>query len=209
MPRPSITPEERVKMRGHVREALVRIARQRELTAADTAGWNSITIRDVIEEAGISIGTFYRYFKDRSDLAQTLWVEPVNLLRAAMEADFNASASTEKKLRSLLKNYANFALENRQLFRSVFLFVRPPNNAPPEQLELREEPFYAMLRAAFEQGQMKGVFREFDTHIMAQTFWAAIHGSLALSENFDRYCFDDAKARSSAMIDSLIPIVLR
>ena len=63
-------------MRSHVREAAIRVVRRRDIAPNDSSGWDSITIRDVIEEADISIGTFYKYFKDRSDLAQTLWAEP-------------------------------------------------------------------------------------------------------------------------------------
>ena len=195
-------------MRGHVREALIRLARKRGLTAGDTAGWRAVTIRDVIDEAGISIGTFYRYFKDRADLAQTLWVEPVNGLRAAMKADFAAAPDPEAKVRSLLTNYANFALANRALFKTVFLFVRPVGNEKPEPIKLAQEPFYSLLFSAFEEGQRSGDFRSFDNHEMAQMFWAGIHGSLALPENLDRYQFDHPEVLSANMIERLLEIVL-
>jgi len=196
-------------MRANVRAALIRLAQKRGVTAGDTAGWRKITIRDVIDEANISIGTFYRYFDDRADLAQTLWVEPVNNLRATIKAACDAAKSPEEKVRSLLSNYSKFALENRQFFRTIFLFVRPDQNQKPDPIPLRDEPFYALLKATLESGQKSGDFREFDSHEMAQTFWAAIHGSLALPENFDRYQFDQTEALSATMIDRLVEMVLK
>ena len=207
--RPAITPEKRAEMRGHVREALIELARRRGVTTGDTEGWRKITIRDVINEAGISTGTFYRYFKDRTDLAQTLWVEPVNALRATMQADCDAASNPEEKVRSLLSNYAKFAIENRALFRAVFLFVRPEENEKPDQANLEEEPFFSNLCRAFDQGQASGDFREFDKREMAQVFWAGIHGSLALPENLDRFRFDSPEQLAAAMIDSLLLLILK
>ncbi|MEM1131845.1 MAG: TetR/AcrR family transcriptional regulator [Pseudomonadota bacterium] len=194
-------------MRNHIRDALVRVVRRNRGTAGDIANLSHVTIRDVIKEAGISTGTFYRYFEDRSDLTQLLWVEPVDALRAAMRADFEAAQDPEEKVRCLLQNYAKFAVENRQFFRTIFMFVRPETSEPPTQMVLHEEPFYSGLCEAFVEGQTSGTFRDFDPNEMAQTFWAAIHGSLALPENLDRLPFDSPKTLSDRMIDSLIELI--
>lgn len=194
-------------MRNHVREAVVRLARRRKIAPGDTRAWTTITIRDVIEEAGISIGTFYKYFKDRSDLAQTLWAEPVARLRSEMQADFDVTAEPADKVRSLLEHYVKFAVDNHRLFKSVFLFVRPDDNPRPDPVELENEVFYRNLCVAFREGQESGEFRSFDPHEMAQIFWAAIHGSLALPINVDRYRFDDARVLSSNMIDTLLALI--
>lgn len=207
MARPAISPEKRAEMRGHVREALVRLARKRGLKATDTAGWSAITIRDVIAEADISIGTFYKYFKNRSDLAQTLWVEPVNALKATIQADVAAADSPTAQVRSILENYVAFAFEQNRLFKAAFLIVRPEENEKPDPVALADEPFYANLKSAFEAGQETGEFTDFDPHTMAQIFWSAIHGSLALPINLDRFTFDPPEELTRSMIDALMALV--
>ncbi len=194
-------------MRAHVREAVLRVARKRGLSSGDTRGWSEISIRDVIAEAGISIGTFYKYFKDRSDLAQTLWLEPVNDLRSLMQARFDAAADPTEKVRALLDSYAGFALENRRLFRAAFLFVRPDDNPRPDPVALESEVLYRGLHAAFVDGQRSGDFRDFDPKEMAQLFWAAIHGSLALPENLDRFQFDPPAQLSANMVEALMQMI--
>lgn len=207
MARPSITPEKREKMRSHVRAAVVSLVRKRNIAPGDAQAWNDITIRDVIEEAGISIGTFYKYFENRDDLAQTLWAEPVGRLRSDMQASVDAATDPAAKVRSLLDHYVRFALENDRLFRSAFLLVRADTARPSDLLALEEETFYRNLCAAFREGQENGVFKTFDPHIMAQTFWAAIHGSLALPINLDRYEFDPPNAMATNMIAALMQLV--
>lgn len=207
MPRPAITPEKKAEMRQRIREATSRVIQRLQIGPGDAHAYSAITIRDIIDEAGISIGTFYKYFDSREDLAQSLWSEPVDKLRTAMQADYDLADQPVDKIKSLLQHYVRFSVENRRIFRAAFLFVRADDaNKPPIQ-ELEQETFYQNLKTAFETGQESGVFRAFDTHKMAQLFWAAIHGSLALPENLDRYNFDAPEKLAAYMTDELLGLI--
>ena len=72
---------------------------------------------------------------------------------------------------------------------------------------MKDEVFYRNLCLAFRDGQDQGIFKPFDPHDMAQLFWAAIHGSLALPVNLDRYNFDSPDRLSSNMIDALLEMI--
>lgn len=207
MPRPAISPEKRAKMRSHIRAAVVRIARKRKIAPNDVWAWAEISIRDVAEEADISIGTFYKYFKDRADLAESLWSEPVDQLRNKMQAAFDAQEEAVEKLRVLLEGYAEFALTNPKLFTHILLSVPAGQYREPRQRALSEEPFFSNLILAFEEGQRSGKLKDFDPYQMAQTFWASIHGCMALAINLDRYEFDEPNKRVAAMIEGLLTMV--
>lgn len=194
-------------MRSRVRQAAVDIARRRKINVNDRAGWNAISIRDIVAEANISIGTFYKYFADRDDLAQTLWTEPVGKLRAKIQVEYDAARDPADKVRVLLENYAGFARDNPRAFKFIFLSVRPEETPLPEPLALDEEPFFCHLCAAFRQGQEQGVFRDFDPRIMAQLFWAAIHGVQGLPINLARYRFADHAVFAVHMIDELLTLI--
>lgn len=209
MPRPTITPEQKDKMRSQIRAAAIRIINRKGLGPGDTRGYDEITIRDVIQEANISIGTFYKYFKNRQELGQSLWAEPVNKLKSDMQDDYDRAKDPIAKIRALLEHYVRFSVNNRRVFRGAFLFVRPEHHPAPEPIRLKEEIFYLKLCEAFEEGQSQGIFREFEANTMAQVFWAAIHGSLALPENLDRYDFDDPETLSSNMIQELLGLVAK
>ena len=194
-------------MRSEIRSAAIRIIRRLELAPGDAHGYEQITVRDVIQEANISIGTFYKYFKNREDLGQSLWAEPVDKLRSDMQSDCDQADGPLDKVRTLLEHYVRFSVDNRRVFRGAFLFVRPDSHTPPEKQDLKNETFYRNLTAAFAEGQSQGIFRQFDPHDMAQLFWAAIHGSLALPVNLDRYDFDSAEILSSKMIKALLEMI--
>ncbi len=55
-------------------------------------------------------------------------VRDVAELRQAMQADYDATQDPVKQVR-LMRHYAEFAIENRGLFRRAFLFVRPEGAA--------------------------------------------------------------------------------
>ncbi len=196
-------------MRSLIREAAIRFARREHIAAGSGWAWNKVSIRDVVEEAGVSIGTFYKYFEDRADLAQSLWAEPVEQLHRQMQADYDAAANPEAKLRALLERYVDFAIEDPARFAGIFLSVPGSQYRQSNILELDDEPFFANLKVALDEGQSAGIFGHFDTHQMAQLFWAAIHGSLALPVNLDRFKFEPMGPLSDAMIDTLLNLVLK
>ena len=207
MPRPSVTEEQRTQMRSKIRAATLTVLRRHKLEPGDARGHEQVTIREVIDEAGISIGTFYKYFKNRRDLAQALWAEPVEKLRSELQADFASLQRPADKVRATLNHYVQFAMTERRIFRGAFLFVRPENDPKPKPLTLDEEVFYQSLIKAFEEGQKAGDFRDFDTHEMAQIFWAAIHGALALPINIDRYKFDPPETLTASMTTALLTLI--
>lgn len=194
-------------MRKRIREATSRVAQRLNLAPGDVNGYQQLTVRAVTEEAGISIGTFYKYFDNRDDLAQSLWTEPVEQLKADMQADFDRAKDPTDKLRTLLEHYVTFSVENRRIFRAAFLFVKPDGHPQRAAVDLQDEVFYTNLRAALEAGQQAGLYRNFDSHRMAQTIWAAIHGALGLPENLDRYNFDSGEQLADNMIDLLISAI--
>lgn len=204
MPRPFITEKQKTEMRARIRRAAIRVVRKQRLTPGDLRGYQRITIREITEEADISVGTFYKYFKNRDDLAQSLWAPPVEKLRQEMQADFESTEEPREQIRGLLEHYIRFSVENREIFRGAFLLVRPEGDAIPNPAKLQDEVLYENLCRAFTAGQASGEFRDFDVHRMAQVFWASIHGSLALPVNLDRYDFDPPVELAGDVIENLL-----
>ncbi|MEQ8747500.1 TetR/AcrR family transcriptional regulator [Pyruvatibacter sp.] len=194
-------------MRHQICQAAVRLGQRREIAPNDAKAWDDITIRDVAEEAQISVGTFYTYFKSRDDLAQAVWSVPVDQIRAAMQANYDASHDPAEKVRCLLQDYASIAITNTRFFKYVFLPVPDGRKNYVEKVDLGDEFFYRGLCAAFEEGQASGVFVDFDRHEMAQFFWSAIHGCLALPINLSRLRFDPPETLSTNVINVLLSLI--
>lgn len=199
MPRPAITPEKRLETRENIRAAAGRLVRQGEL--------KNITIRAVAKEAGVSVGTIYKYFEDIYDLGRSLWQEPVNALRQQMVDIVQKTDDPAVRIRAMLQAYADFARDKHRVFRGAFLYVRPEARKKPDQAALEEEPFSKFLMAAIAEGQDNGIFIEGDQKQLAQLIWASLHGALALPINIERIAFDPPEQLAGAMIDSIMAMI--
>lgn len=201
MPRPATTPQQRLETRDRIRTAAASLVRQ--------GNPEKITIRSVAKEAGVSIGTIYKYFEDISDLGRSLWQEPVDALRRQMANIAENTDDPVRRIRSLLSVYADFAREKHQVFRGAFLYVRPESRPRPDATALEDEPFFRHLKTAILEGQKSGAFIDGDAKMLAQLLWAALHGALALPNNIERIAFDPPEQIADAMIHSIMAMIER
>ncbi len=199
MPRPAITPKKRLETREHIRAAAATLVRQ--------GSPEKITIRAVAKQAGVSVGTIYKYFEDISDLGRSLWQEPVDELRRQMSDIAKNNDDPVNRIRALLQAYADFAHKNHRVFRGAFLYVRPDSRQLPDQAALKDEPFFRYLETAIADGQEAGVFVDGSKKMLAQLLWAALHGALALPHNIERVAFDPSEQIAAAMIDSIMVMI--
>ncbi|MEP2102292.1 MAG: TetR/AcrR family transcriptional regulator [Parasphingorhabdus sp.] len=199
MPRPAITPEQRLETRERIRAAAATLVRR--------GNPESITIRAVAKQAGVSVGTIYKYFADISDLGRSLWQEPVEALRGQMLDIVRKTDDPVARIRALLQEYADFARDKERVFRGAFLYVRPETRPKPDAIALEEEPFFQHLQAAILEGQKSGVIIDGNAKTLAQLLWAALHGALALPNNIETIAFDPPKKMADEMIDSIMVMI--
>ena len=199
MPRTYLTPQQRQKTRDRIRKVAASLCK-----GGDP---RELTVRAVAKEANISVGTIYRYFENISDLLRSLWQEPVDDLRAEMAAIAEATKDPLKRIELMLEAYANFAEEQEQVFRGIFLLVRPETSIQPEKRALDSEPFFEFLSTAIVEGQKSGQIIEGDEKMLAQLLWAALHGSLSLPINIDVIDFTRPAELAREMIQHLMKVV--
>ncbi|MCK5130039.1 MAG: TetR/AcrR family transcriptional regulator [Clostridiales bacterium] len=94
------------------------------ITAAATkqfnkAGYINTNMKDIAEQAGISVGNIYRYFKDKENLFESI-VNPV------VEEIYQISESLDEKLqwsagKYTIGDFAGVYLRNKQVFTLVLL----------------------------------------------------------------------------------------
>ena len=205
MPRPAITSEKRAQVRQRIRECASRIAKSKAAGSQTTVHWSTaITVREIAEEAGISVGTFYTYFDSLAALVQSTWREPVDQLKKDIERDIAKTDDPREQVRILLQHYVDLAMNNQRMFKGAMLYVRPDHVERTEQTPFEEDEYFQYLQAALVRGQEIGAFRKFDCREMTQLLLAAIHGALALPINLERFSFDRSSELAEAMITQLM-----
>ncbi|XOV84030.1 MAG: TetR/AcrR family transcriptional regulator [bacterium] len=178
MPRPALTDEQRKAIRRAILESAAALY-------ADN-GLSNVSVRAIAEHAGVSVGTVYSYFGSLSELLQSLWRQPVRKLVQEMTKRVQALQSPVEQLGALLHAYVTFSVTEPEVFRSAFLFVRPKNLAPPEQVAPADDRFFKLFSQAIKRGQQGGQFRAGDPDELAQMLLSSVHGALALPVNMHR-----------------------
>lgn len=73
-------------------------------------GYHAATVRDIVDEAGVAIGTFYFYFPDKETLFVHLFDETANFLIKAIDQAMSSKSSLPDQIEAAVTAYINVAL---------------------------------------------------------------------------------------------------
>lgn len=197
MPRPLATAEQKDEARQRIRKAAAEIYNQE--------GQSGVSARSIAKHAGVSVGTIYTYFGSLRGLMETLWTGPVTRLEQDLKDVAQATLDPLDRIRALLKTYVKFARDNSEIYRGVFLFVRPLSMPKDEgRPSALTAALPALLSRAITEGQAAGTLKAGNAEDSALMLWGALHGCLALPLNFGRLEFERMDAVISALIETAI-----
>lgn len=144
-------------------------------------GFHRARIADIAEEAGISYGLVYHYFKNKEDLCNEIltqwWAKLYQLLEdiKKSEGDFTA------KLRGLILYFLNTYQKKPD---SIHIFItqisRSTNNMTKTRLDDFKK-FFCLTEAILTQGQQKGVMRsDVESRYLTYIFLGALDTFLSV-----------------------------
>jgi AcrR family transcriptional regulator len=113
-----------------------------------------LSIRDICEGTGISVGSFYHYFKEKSDLVCGL----MELIDDYMEQEVLPLLTNEsafEDLRVISRGFAQHIL-NSGLEQAKLISICKPTDA--DEFGVRR-PTFRMIQSAVARGQERGEFR--------------------------------------------------
>ena len=146
-------------------------------------GYEAITLRKVAECIEYSPANIYKYFRDKDDMVRALCRQDM----AALMADIHPAAGQLpplERLRALCLRYVDMGLEQPNHDRLMFMTPLLSGTAPaPGDTTGEPDPdayglFTSLVKACLEE--RLGAERLEDTHQVAQTVWAGLHGVIAL-----------------------------
>lgn len=73
-------------------------------------GYQAATIRDIVEEADVSVGTFYFYFPDKETLFIHLYEETADFLLKTIQQAINSRVSFPEQMKAALHSYVSIAI---------------------------------------------------------------------------------------------------
>lgn len=196
MPRPETTPEQKAEVRQDIRRAASALYNRE--------GQAGFSVRAIAKEAGVSVGTIYTYFGNIQGLLESLWNEPVDRFSKQLEQVAERTADPVARIRALMDVYLQFATDYPELYRNVFLYVRPLEKPSPIRTPAEDAVLPALLTQAIIDGQGQGRIRDGDASDYSMMLWGGLHGCLALPNNFGRLIFSNPDEVAESVIDLLL-----
>ena len=168
-------PGKRERRAVATRAALLESARAR----IEQDGLASLRARDVASDAGVAIGTIYKYFKDFDELVLHINSQTLERMSAALGAAVEGVDDPRGRLVRLARAYLAVAEREPNLWAALFTH-RMAAGAPVPEWHLRDhEALFALIAAPV--AALAPTLDEGERAVRTRTVFAAVHGVVALA----------------------------
>jgi AcrR family transcriptional regulator len=189
----------RERLKQELREEIIAAARDLFVTE----GYANVSIRKVADRVGCAPGTIYLHFEDKDSILSAICLETFAKLDKRMEAIRNDQGDPLERLRRGGRAYIQFALDHPYHYLVTFGLTGAARFKNNEALHAGVESFNC-LRQCVRQCIEAGRLRVNDAEEVAQSIWAALHGTVMLLISKSEFPFIE----QSRLIDSVIDIYL-
>lgn len=151
-------------------------------------GYQGTRIEMITAEAGLSTGTFYLYFKSKTDLYRQLYWEGMEILQQELSpVSHEKPADNSAAIEQLALHYYNFYLEHNEYYKVLYILYLGnedefPRNEFVEMMDKKALSILDSLREPISRGMESGEFAPTDPWAAACSLWAAIDGVIMLNE---------------------------
>lgn len=145
-------------------------------------GFNKATMEDIANEAELSPGTLYLYFKNKEELYASLSLRILQYLHIRVEhVNREADLDPEQKLRKLMEGMHDVYDFDPLTIINMFHLQSSETlkNLSPEmmaQIESLSRRSINAISRVFEEGIQKGVFIEMHPVALSDIFWSLFSG---------------------------------
>jgi AcrR family transcriptional regulator len=145
-----------------VQEFRVQTLMEATLRVIARKGMAAATMQEIADEAGVSKGTIYLYFRDRDELVERTFEGAIAQLMSELDAVLDRPMPFEEKIRELIAAKIAFFGKNREFFRLYLSMRSPEGTQRPKQTchpqyRVRAQRLAAVLQKAMDDGEVRPV----------------------------------------------------
>lgn len=161
---------------GNLRAALLELAAQ-ELALH---GYEALSLRDLAESLGVSAAAPYRHFENKNALLVALAEAGVEELRLIYLRALTLEANPGERLRYACQAYLDYARDNPEFFRLIFVSNADWHSGPTDRFD-RRDTAYGIFEQLVADNQL--VQTKEAAVVASLTAWSTIHGFAVLQMN--------------------------
>lgn len=139
-------------------------------------GFESTSVQEIVEAAGVTKGAMYHYFGSKDDLLYEIYARVLRMQTERLEQLADAEGSVQQRLAEAAADVVQTSIANLDdtviFFRSMHLL------APDKRATVRGDRrrYHERFRALIEEGRGAGVFRrDVDADLVVDFFFGAVH----------------------------------
>jgi AcrR family transcriptional regulator len=159
--------------------------RERILASARTlyleGGVQAVTMRSVAEKVGVTATALYRHFDNKEDLLTELIGQAFMTFGAYLHRALGGKTPMDRFVRSA-DAYLDFALEQREIYRTIFMspVPKPKDGASFDRKRFDPASTFQFLVDRIRECIDSGDLRKDDPEQVAVSVWAHVHGLASL-----------------------------
>ncbi|WP_421131833.1 TetR/AcrR family transcriptional regulator [Alteromonas sp. A079] len=159
---------------GDLRSALIEAA----TTRLSCYGVDSLSLRKLAEDAGVSRTAPYHHFKDKSALLSAIAAKGFSDWHSTAKRIFEQNEKTpQARFREFVHEYVGYAAKNPEMYELMFGRTIWQNNAATHDLKDVAYPSFQFQVTMTRYWQQRGLLPENqDALRLAQVTWGTLHG---------------------------------
>ena len=134
-------------------------------------GFHNVSMHEIAEKSEFAVGTLYKFFSNKEDLYKALMLEASNMFHSSLMAALATSGNELEKIKACVKAKIKVFLDNLDYVRLYLAETRGAGFNVKAGLDtntkVRYEEFIKKLAGIFESGIKKGLFKKFDSYLLA------------------------------------------
>jgi AcrR family transcriptional regulator len=143
-------------------------------------GYENVSMRKIAEKVDYAPGTIYLYFKDKTEILDTLCRQTFEKLRARLDAIRKDPGDPVEGLRRGLRTYIQFGLDNPNQYIVTFVLAKREAEVRKRSGATAGAACFDCLRGIVRQCMEAGYINGGEVEETAQALWVSIHGLTSL-----------------------------
>ncbi|MCP4755726.1 MAG: TetR/AcrR family transcriptional regulator [Proteobacteria bacterium] len=137
-------------------------------------GFQGMTMRDLCQESGLSMGALYSYFSSKEKLLNTLQLVGYNLVKRILEECCQEETDTVDRLRTVIQAHLYLSEILQPWFYFSYMEAKNLNRQKRETAKEAELVTENLIADIIEQGQKEKVFKPRDHRLAASVIKAML-----------------------------------
>jgi AcrR family transcriptional regulator len=136
-------------------------------------GFTAMTMRDLSNHTGLSMGAMYAYFKSKDDLLNIILTQGMSMISRVLENIMKLHADPQLQLEAVIKAHIYLSEKERSWF--YFMFMEAKKLSPKDLKAVKNAEYYTekILVDILQAGAKSGVFND-QNHVMTASIIKAM-----------------------------------